>query len=104
MHVAMQSRELLPHVFTLTPVARGGIFSVALAVANWGRLPVKKQDALCCPDFPPRGFTRAAIERSALRHKGTYFLPAINYLQFLKLWVTLSLSISPRWLLNELPI
>ncbi|GGE16484.1 hypothetical protein GCM10011516_12750 [Sphingobacterium cellulitidis] len=30
MHVAMQIRELLPHVFTLTP--KGGIFSVALAV------------------------------------------------------------------------
>src|ERR1700742_3440288 len=50
--VARKSRELLPHVFTLTPVNRGGIFSVALAVAGCRRLPVRKQDALCCPDFP----------------------------------------------------
>ena len=32
MHVTIQDRELLPHVFTLTPSYRGGIFSVALAV------------------------------------------------------------------------
>ena len=61
--VARKSRELLPHVFTLTPVNRGGIFSVALAVARCGRLPVRKQDALCCPDFPPP--RKAAIERFA---------------------------------------
>ncbi len=26
---------------------------MALAVAGCRRLPVRKQDALCCPDFPP---------------------------------------------------
>ena len=50
--VARKSRELLPHVFTLTLTNQGGIFSVALAVAGCRRLPVRKQDTLCCPDFP----------------------------------------------------
>jgi len=36
MYVAIQGRELLPHVFTLTAINRGGIFSVALAVAQTG--------------------------------------------------------------------
>jgi len=52
--VARHNRELLPHVFTLTPIKIGAVyFSVALAVAGCRRLPVRKQDALCCPDFPP---------------------------------------------------
>ena len=34
MHVTIQDRELLPHVFTLTPTNRGGIFSVALSVSD----------------------------------------------------------------------
>lgn len=51
--ITRKSRELLPHVFTLAPIKnRGGLFSVALAVAGCRRLPVRKQDALCCPDFP----------------------------------------------------
>lgn len=45
---------LLPHHFTLTPASRSGILSVALAVIRFRRsLPVRKQLALCCPDFPP---------------------------------------------------
>jgi len=32
--VARESRELLPHVFTLTPTSRSGLFSVALSVAG----------------------------------------------------------------------
>jgi hypothetical protein len=63
--VARKSRELLPHVFTLTPINQGGIFSVALAVARCGRLPVRKQDALCCPDFPLTDYVGTAIERFA---------------------------------------
>ena len=63
--VARKSRELLPHVFTLTPTNCGGIISVALAVARCRRLPVRKQDALCCPDFPPP-YKSAAIERFAI--------------------------------------
>src|SRR5258708_35123989 len=61
--VARKSRELLPHVFTLTAIKeRGGLFSVALAVAGRRRLPVRKQDALCCPDFPPPANRHIAIE------------------------------------------
>jgi len=63
--VARESRELLPHVFTLTPITQGGIFSVALAVAGCRRLPVRKQDALCCPDFPLPNKAPGAIERFA---------------------------------------
>src|SRR5690606_31748773 len=54
MYVTIQSRGLLPHVFTLTPINRSGLFSVALSVsASWRTLPVRKRGALCCPDFPP---------------------------------------------------
>jgi len=64
--VARKSRELLPHVFTLTSQLAGGLFSVALAVAGCRRLPVRKQDALCCPDFPLPNKALEAIERFAL--------------------------------------
>jgi len=54
-----QCRGLLPRVFTLSAgepkFANGGIFSVALSVnvrLPLRRLPVRKQGALCCPDFP----------------------------------------------------
>ena len=51
------SRELLPHVFTLTPrQARGGIFFCGTFCYPFGHLPVKKYGALCCPDFPRAGF------------------------------------------------
>ena len=43
---------LLPHLFTLTELAPGGIFSVALAVGS--RLPgVTWHPAQWSPDFPP---------------------------------------------------
>lgn len=73
-HVAIPGRALLPHVFTLTGIAAGGLFSVALAVAHpeW-RLPVRKQDALCCPDFPPRRKTYGAAERFAVAKIGNSF-------------------------------
>jgi hypothetical protein len=32
--VARESRELLPHVFILTPTNQGGLFSVALSVTG----------------------------------------------------------------------
>ena len=38
---------------------------MALAVARCGRLPVRKQDALCCPDFPLTNYVGTAIERFA---------------------------------------
>jgi len=62
-------RELLPHIFTITlPQAERLYFSVALAVPAVMRdLPVRKWDALCCPDFPlPIINRRAAIERPAI--------------------------------------
>jgi len=53
--VTRKSRELLPHVFTFSPNTRGSLFSVALSVPGPFQdqaLPVRKQDALYCPDFP----------------------------------------------------
>ncbi len=42
---------LLPHLFTLTRQCARRLFSVTLPHSHpW--LPVKKCDALCCPDFP----------------------------------------------------
>jgi hypothetical protein len=58
--IALTTRELLPHVFTLIPtVTSGQLFSVALSVPD----PRFREDqgpalhrciALCCPDFPTR--------------------------------------------------
>ena len=54
---------------TLSPLprvdsTRGGLLSVALASPDLKSrdLPVRKQDALCCPDFPLRVRIPAAIE------------------------------------------
>ena len=52
MYVAIQGRELLPRVFTLTQLPERFIFCGTCRRHCW-RLPVRKQDALCCPDFPP---------------------------------------------------
>ena len=63
--VATATGELLPHLFTrsrLRCIKTRWSFSVTLLQA-FTRLPVKKHDALCCPDFPPR--LLGAIERSA---------------------------------------
>ena len=51
--VARKSRELLPHVFTLICPYEPTVYFLwhFLSPAVW-RLPVRKQDALCCPDFP----------------------------------------------------
>ena len=53
-------RELLPHIFTLTPYQNtselGQLFSVALSVSAPFRtnpLLITGCVALCCPDFPP---------------------------------------------------
>lgn len=62
-------RELLPHGFTLIQPKPDGLVSVALSVI-WEfllkLLPVRKQDALCCPDFPPFWRIRKAIEPSTM--------------------------------------
>lgn len=77
-----KNRELLPHVFNLTcvnglalrhqPNPIGGVLSAALSVFRFyiGTLPVRKRDALCCPDFPLRN-EFAAIERLAFCFKDT---------------------------------
>lgn len=78
-----KNRELLPHVFNLTcvnglasqhqPNPIGGVLSAALSII-WAfipkSLPVRKRDALCCPDFPLRN-EFAAIERLAFCFKDT---------------------------------
>ena len=48
------SGELLPRLFTLTnlPKAVRRLFSVTLLCPR-EQLPVRKDGALCCPDFPP---------------------------------------------------
>src|ERR1035437_7450783 len=55
--VTCTDRELLPRVFTLSPVTRGGNFLwhyLSLRPLYPKSLPVRKYGALCCPDFPPR--------------------------------------------------
>ncbi len=75
--ITNKARELLPHVFTLIPIQdQDGIFSVALSVIqvfNPKPLPVRKRDALCCPDFPPQ-LQAAAIERFAFEAKVSFLL------------------------------
>jgi hypothetical protein len=59
--VATGTGELLPHRFTLTPLAsgRGGLLSVALSSSS-PRLGVTQHPALWSPDFPPAGKRRGA--------------------------------------------
>ena len=72
--IARKNRELLPHVFNLTCAkAIGGMFSAALSIIQVfipEPLPVRKRDALFCPDFPLRN-EFAAIERLAFCFKDT---------------------------------
>ena len=49
--VTRRTGELLPHLFTLTRFT-GGSFLFHLPYPH-GYLPVRKHDALRCPDFPP---------------------------------------------------
>ena len=48
--VTRDAGGLLPRLFTLVPRTERS-FSVTLPHPR-GRLPVRKHDALCCPDFP----------------------------------------------------
>src|SRR5690606_558443 len=65
MHVTIQSRGLLPHIFTLTsPEARRYIFCGTFRIAPRGAtLPVRKRGALRCPDFPLSHRSGTAIEQ-----------------------------------------
>lgn len=50
--IADQKRELLPHVFTFS-CKQVVIFCGTAVFVLQQILPVRKQNALCCPDFPP---------------------------------------------------
>jgi len=52
----MPGRALLPHVFTLAPKNRGGLFSVALAVAHpHGAFPLGSRMPCAARTFLPEG-------------------------------------------------
>ena len=64
---------LLPHLFTLTELAPGGIFSVALAVGS--RLPgVTWHPAQWSPDFPPAISEDISSDCPADSHGQGYYL------------------------------
>ena len=54
-NVAVAPGELLPHLFTLTMIFTGimAVVFCHLKPQSHLWLPVRKCDALCCPDFPP---------------------------------------------------
>jgi len=55
---AVASKAVVSYT-TFSPLPCGGLFSVALSVSRRAYcLPVRKQVALCCPDFP-LGFCQA---------------------------------------------
>ena len=70
--VANYFRELLPHVFTITTHCWVAvIFCGTCCLPNcFEILPVRKWDALCCPDFPLFFRRRTAIERP-VSYKGS---------------------------------
>ena len=58
--------------FPRSILMRGSFFSVALSVLHSREgLPVRKYDALCCPDFPPRSKSR--------RYDGLHPANIVNY-------------------------
>jgi len=61
LYIAIQTGELLPHLFTLTP-DRGGC-SLLPKLCPHEQLPIKKYDALCCPDFPLSALRQPAANR-----------------------------------------
>ncbi len=51
----MECRELLPHIFTLTPLGVAVIFCYTFRILAFAKTPsVRWQDVLRCPDFPSR--------------------------------------------------
>ena len=85
--VAAGTGELLPHRFTLTPLAsgRGGLLSVALSSSS-PRLGVTQHPALWSPDFPPIAHMRnrrsSALLRIAVFHPEKKFLKRFNFNRF----------------------
>ena len=62
--VTRDAGGLLHHRFTLTPLTRGGLFSVALSRGS-PRVAVSNHPALRSPDFPRRARHRARRDRPA---------------------------------------
>ena len=62
--VTWDAGGLLHHRFTLTPLTRGGLFSVALSRGS-PRVAVSNHPALRSPDFPRRARHRAQRDRPA---------------------------------------
>jgi hypothetical protein len=62
--VTRDAGGLLHHRFTLTPLARGGLFSVALSRGS-PRVAVSNHPALRSPDFPRQARYRARRDRPA---------------------------------------
>lgn len=62
--VTRDAGGLLHHRFTLTPLTRGGLFSVALSRGS-PRVAVSNHPALRSPDFPRRARLRARRDRPA---------------------------------------
>src|SRR6266581_4497338 len=69
--VTRAAGELLPHRFTLTALAHGGLFSVALSVGS-PPLAVSQHPALRSPDFPPAALPRPATARPSLTYPRVY--------------------------------
>ena len=67
--VTRAAGALLPHRFTLTPIHRGGLFSVALSRGS-PLVDVIHHPALWSPDFPPA----ADAARGRAAHSGRYFI------------------------------
>ena len=69
-HLPVRDRELLPHIFTFAPFARGSYFLWHCLVPTFtsGVPPLAGCVALCCPDFPFPA-KRKTIARPAARQK-----------------------------------
>ena len=65
------TRELLPHVFTLT--SREAVIFCGTCCYPFGHLPVRKYGALRCPDFPRAGFPDPRQSLSSPPQKYVFF-------------------------------
>ena len=87
---------------------------MALAVSGWfpvHRLPVRKQDALCCPDFPRGTFANTSRQGRLFVAKIDFILkqykndhvalgaPQNSFRELHGIWVGLfAIVLSPKWL------
>jgi len=86
-NVTITSRELLPHVFTLTACFRSaeggpktgrGNFLWHCLLSNSGYPAIHRCIALCCPDFPPFCRSRNAIARLVANIKINHFRAVVR--------------------------